>query len=74
MDSRRPWKGPREGSPAVHPLHDGLVRKVRVLKEPEFELGELMELHGEGPSSGQAAGEQTVLRLSDLTHLSPRSS
>lgn len=72
MDSRR--KRPREGSPAVHPLHDGLVRKVRGLKKPDFELGELMELHGEGPSSGQAAGEETGLRLSKLTPLGPRSS
>lgn len=73
MDSRRHWKG-RRGLLAAHPLRDGLVRKVRVLKKPEFELGELMELHGEGPSSGQAAGEETVLRLSELTRLSPRSS
>lgn len=32
----------------VYPLHDVYVRKVKVLKKPKFELGKLLELHGEG--------------------------
>lgn len=58
MDSRRHWKGRREGSPAVHPLCDGLVRRVRVLKKPEFELGELMELHGKVPALDKLPGRR----------------
>uniref|UniRef100_A0A669P5V6 Small ribosomal subunit protein eS1 n=1 Tax=Phasianus colchicus TaxID=9054 RepID=A0A669P5V6_PHACC len=33
---------------SIYPLHDVYVRKVKMLKKPKFELGKLMELHGEG--------------------------
>ncbi|XP_023580470.1 LOW QUALITY PROTEIN: 40S ribosomal protein S3a-like [Trichechus manatus latirostris] len=39
---------------SIYPLHDVFVRKVKMLKKPKFELGKLMELHGEGSSSGKA--------------------
>ncbi|CAG5124079.1 unnamed protein product [Candidula unifasciata] len=32
----------------IYPLHDVLVHKVKVLKKPKFDVGRLMELHGEG--------------------------
>merc|ERR1712224_461180 len=36
----------------IFPLHDVFVRKVKILKKPKFDIGKLMELHGEGSSSG----------------------
>lgn len=30
---------------STYPLHDVIVREVRVLKNPKFELGKLMGLH-----------------------------
>ncbi|KAI0222995.1 40S ribosomal protein S3a [Lamellibrachia satsuma] len=36
----------------IYPLRDVHIRKVKILKKPKFDLGKLMELHGEGSSSG----------------------
>merc|ERR1719494_172162 len=36
---------------SIYPLHDVNIRKVKVLKKPKFDLGKLMEMHGEGSSS-----------------------
>ncbi|EHB09883.1 40S ribosomal protein S3a [Heterocephalus glaber] len=44
---------------SLYPLHDVFVRKVKMLKQPKSELGKLMELHGEGSSSGRATGDET---------------
>jgi len=35
----------------IFPLHDVYIRKVKILKKPKFDLGKLMELHGEGSTS-----------------------
>lgn len=35
------------------------VRKVKMLKKSKFELGKLVELHGEVSGSGKAAGDET---------------
>jgi small subunit ribosomal protein S3Ae len=39
----------------IYPLHDVFVRKVKILKKPKFDLGKLLEMHGEG--SGKTVGE-----------------
>ncbi|XP_020609863.1 40S ribosomal protein S3a [Orbicella faveolata] len=33
---------------SIYPLHDVFIRKVKVLKKPKFDIGKLMEMHGEG--------------------------
>jgi len=33
---------------SIYPLHDVFIRKVKVLKKPKFDVGKLMEMHGEG--------------------------
>lgn len=35
----------------IFPLHDVFIRKVKVLKKPKFDIGKLMEIHGEGATS-----------------------
>jgi len=42
---------------SIYPLHDVHVRKVKVLKKPKFDVGKLMELHGEGASKGTVTKE-----------------
>ena len=48
---------------SIYPLHDVFVRKVKMLKKSKFELGKLMELHGEVSSSGKAAGDETGAKV-----------
>ena len=44
---------------SIYLLYDIFVRKVKMLKKPKTELGKLLELHGEGSSSGKAPGDET---------------
>merc|ERR1711909_249426 len=39
----------------IYPLHDVHIRKVKVMKRPRFDLGKLLELHGDGGKSGVAS-------------------
>merc|ERR1712137_1069383 len=39
----------------IYPLHDVNIRKVKVLKKPKFDIGKLLELHGDGGKSGVAS-------------------
>ncbi|XP_072649762.1 small ribosomal subunit protein eS1-like [Canis lupus baileyi] len=48
---------------SIYPLHDVFVRKVKMLKKPKFQLGKLMELHGEGSSSGKATADETGAKV-----------
>uniref|UniRef100_A0A8C5VF53 Small ribosomal subunit protein eS1 n=1 Tax=Microcebus murinus TaxID=30608 RepID=A0A8C5VF53_MICMU len=48
---------------SIYPLHDVSIRKVKMLKKPKFELGKLMELHGESSSSGKATGDETGAKV-----------
>ena len=59
---------------SIYPLHDIFVRKVKVLKKLKFELGKLMELHGEGSSSGKAAEDETSAILNELMDMSLKQS
>lgn len=47
----------------IYPLHDVFIRKVKVLKKPKFDLGKLMEMHGEGKGSAGGTGTETGDRL-----------
>merc|ERR1712108_127634 len=38
----------------IYPLHDVLIHKVKVLKKPKFDVGKLMELHGEGGATSSS--------------------
>jgi len=40
----------------IYPLHDVYIRKVKILKKPKFELGRLLEMHGEGSGRSATAG------------------
>ncbi|CAO2578515.1 40S ribosomal protein S3a [Lemmus lemmus] len=56
-------KGIEKACQSIYPLHDVFVRKVKMLKKPKFELGKLMELHGEGGSSGKTTGDETGAKV-----------
>merc|ERR1712038_1832396 len=38
----------RKQTQGIFPLKDVLVRKVKILKKPKFDITKLMELHGDG--------------------------
>ena len=44
-----------------------------MLKKPQFEVGKLTELLGEGSSSGKAAGMRQLLKLNKLMDTSQQS-
>ena len=48
---------------SIYLLYNVFVRKVKMLKKSKFELGKLMELHGEVSSSGKAAGNETGAKV-----------
>merc|ERR1719330_1409915 len=39
----------------IFPLKDVLVRKVKILKKPKFDITKLMELHGDGDDDAGVA-------------------
>ena len=41
-----------------YPLQDVYIRKVKILKKPKFDLGKLMEMHGESGAVVSATGEK----------------
>jgi len=42
----------------IYPLQDVFVRKVKILKKPRFEVGRLMEMHGDAGTTVTADGEK----------------
>lgn len=42
----------------IYPLQDVYIRKVKILKKPKFEIGRLMDMHGDVGSFTDAAGEK----------------
>ena len=57
-------KDPEKTCQSIYPLHDIFVRKAKMLKKPKFELGKLLELHGEGSSfSGKTTGDETGAKI-----------
>ena len=47
----------------IYPLQNVFVHKVKILKAPKFDLGKLMELHGEGSSAAAAPVEDTGAKV-----------
>merc|ERR1712087_56077 len=39
----------------IFPLKDALIRKVKILKKPKFDITKLMELHGDGDDDAGVA-------------------
>uniref|UniRef100_A0A8C7A8C4 Small ribosomal subunit protein eS1 n=1 Tax=Neovison vison TaxID=452646 RepID=A0A8C7A8C4_NEOVI len=56
---------------SIYPLHDVFIRKVKMLGKPKFELGKLMELHGEGSSSRKATGDETRAKVEQTDGYKP---
>jgi len=48
-----------------YPLQDVYIRKVKILKKPKFELGKLLEMHGEGAGTATVGEDGTVLERPD---------
>uniref|UniRef100_A0A674IH38 40S ribosomal protein S3a n=1 Tax=Terrapene triunguis TaxID=2587831 RepID=A0A674IH38_9SAUR len=52
--------------PPIYPLHDMYVCKEKMLKKPRFELGEPMELHGEGAGTGKPSEDETGAKVEPM--------
>lgn len=40
----------------VYPLQDVYIRKVKILKKPKFDVGRLLEIHGDSAGAVKADG------------------
>merc|ERR1712172_282063 len=52
----------------IYPLKDVLIRKVKILKKPKFDITKLMELHGDGggEDTGAAYGRPETEEAKNL--------
>ena len=57
----------------IYLLHDVFIRKEKMLKKPKFELGKLMELHGEVVVLEKLLGVRQVLMLNGMMDTSHQS-
>eukprot|EP01084_Bolivina_argentea_P135059 238056_1 len=50
-----------KGTGSIFPLRDCMIRKVKMLKKPKFDIVKLMELHGNdaGEDTGKGLGRDT---------------
>jgi small subunit ribosomal protein S3Ae len=48
----------KKGTGSIFPIRDCMIRKVKMLKKPKFDIVKLMELHGDvaGEDTGKALG------------------
>lgn len=53
---------------AIYPLQDVFIRKVKVVKKPRFDLGKLLELHGE---LGASSSDGTKIDRPDAAYEPP---
>jgi len=49
----------------IYPLQDVYIRKVKVLKKPKFEVGRLMEMHGDAATTTVTADGEKIDRPDD---------
>jgi len=49
----------------IYPLQDVYIRKVKILKKPKFEVGKLMDMHGDAAATSTAVGGQKIDRPDD---------
>ncbi|ODQ67010.1 40S ribosomal protein S3a-2 [Nadsonia fulvescens var. elongata DSM 6958] len=52
---------------SIYPLQNVHIRKVKVLKEPKFDLGSLLALHGEASASSEDAGKKVHREFKETT-------
>jgi len=50
---------------SIYPLHEVHIRKVKVVRKPKFDLGKLMEMHGDMKSSALTAADGEVVDKPD---------
>ncbi|MCV4784298.1 40S ribosomal protein S3a/S1, partial [Escherichia coli] len=48
---------------SIYPLHDVFVRKVKIVRKREVELGRVNELRRESGSSGKTTGDETGAKV-----------
>ena len=57
----------------IYPLHDVFLRKVKIIKKPKFDIGRLLEIHGEIGTSVNSKGEK-VARSEEFKEPAPLAS
>jgi small subunit ribosomal protein S3Ae len=50
----------------IYPLHEVHIRKVKCIRKPKFDLGKLMEMHGDMKSGGAGALSSTAAEGGDV--------
>lgn len=53
-----------KASQGIYPLQNVMIRKVKILKSPKFDISKLMELHGE--STSEETGTKVVKEFKEV--------